>query len=106
MILLKKQMSETKLQEFKKRQIEKETERLREETVDNFLSPSKSKPGKDTLIVILTLVTAKILRQDENGRVYKRAILGTPEIFQQVQNKIKDNIEISSKIKKTVIGNP
>lgn len=64
MILLKKQMSETKLQEFKKRQIEKETERLREETVDNFLSPSKSKPGKDTLIVILTLVTAKILRQD------------------------------------------
>jgi len=41
-------MSETKLQEYKRKQVEKEAEILRNETVDNFLSPQakSSKSGK------------------------------------------------------------
>lgn len=43
MFLLKRQMSKTRFQEYKKKQIEKDIETLKNETIDTFLSPAHTK---------------------------------------------------------------
>ena len=55
-ILLKRQMSETRFQEYKRQQMHQMTEELQNENIDTFLSTQKGKEKLSKLLIIIKCV--------------------------------------------------
>ncbi|CDW71092.1 UNKNOWN [Stylonychia lemnae] len=92
--LLKRQMSETRFQEYKRQQHERLNGKQNLESADDFLSSEKVQKNRQ-----------KLVRVDDEGKVQKRSILGTPDVYNLGQRKISEQLKPKKIPTNSTLGN-